>query len=176
MPQAEEEDFWAPGADADGTWAAPQLKAVSQGVALAGVGAAIAQLAMGDNDATTELVRHVGGAPCMAHACAVASSAVRSLLLQRTEEARTLLALDEVLLLPVEGDTTLLRALEKLALSVGSSGAPLLLRTLVAALSKVEVRLDRGHGMLISCTGPARGSALSSLQGYRGPGERPGSL
>ena len=77
----------------------------------------------------------------MAHACAVASSAIRSLLLQRSEEARTLLTLDEVLLLPVEGDTTLLRALEKLALSVGSSGAPLLLRTLVAALSKVEVGL-----------------------------------
>lgn len=66
----------------------------------------------------------------------------------------------QVLLLPVEGDTTVLRGLERLvptpaestarparpqlltcateAKSVGSSGTPLLLRTLVAALAKVE--------------------------------------
>lgn len=81
-----------------------------------------------------------------------------------------------MLLLPVEGDTTVLRGLERLAevsvfrdgsrvqiqklkpptksgwkrlhqleaLSVGSSGAPLLLRTLVAALSKVEDGLVGG--------------------------------
>ena len=69
-----------------------------------GVGAAIAQLAMGDKDATQEsddvffcqrltvgavkeLARHVGGAPCVAHAAAVASSALGSLLKGRTEEA-----------------------------------------------------------------------------------------
>lgn len=141
--EAEEEDFWAPSMQPkqDGMWkAAPQLKAVSMGVALAGVGAAIAQLAMGDRDAIQELARHVGGAPCVAHAAAVASSALGSLLKGRSEEARALLALDEVLLLPVEGDATLLRGLERLAQSVGSSGAPLLLRTLVAALSKVEDR------------------------------------
>lgn len=34
-----------------------------------------------------DLARHVGGAPCVAHAAAVASSALRSLLLGRTEEA-----------------------------------------------------------------------------------------
>ena len=34
-----------------------------------------------------ELVQHVGGAPCVAHAAAVASSALRSLLLNRPEEA-----------------------------------------------------------------------------------------
>jgi len=143
--EAEDDDFWAPSMQPkpdDGVFftPTPQLKAVSMGVALAGVGGAIAQLAMGDRDAAQDLARHVGGAPCVAHAAAVASSALRSLLLGRTEEARTLLALDEVLLLPVEGDTTVLRGLERLALSVGSSGAPLLLRTLVAALSKVEDR------------------------------------
>jgi hypothetical protein len=34
-----------------------------------------------------ELARHVGGAPCVAHAAAVASSALGSLLKGRTEEA-----------------------------------------------------------------------------------------
>ncbi|CAJ1389398.1 unnamed protein product [Effrenium voratum] len=141
VPQEEDEEaFWAPKME-DGLWSAtPQRKALSQNDALAGVGTAIAKLAMGDNDAVQELVQHVGGAPCVAHAAAVASSALRSLLLNRPEEARTLLVLDEVLLLPVEGDATLLKALQRLALSVGSAGAPLLLRTLVAALSKVEDR------------------------------------
>ena len=34
-----------------------------------------------------ELARHVGGAPCVAHAAAVASSALGSLLKGRSEEA-----------------------------------------------------------------------------------------
>ncbi|CAE8677259.1 unnamed protein product, partial [Polarella glacialis] len=69
---------------------------------------------------------------------AVASSALRSVFLGRPEEARTLLALDELLLVPVEGDGALLTALAVLAVVVGPAGLPLLLRVLVATLSKVE--------------------------------------
>eukprot|EP00439_Symbiodinium_sp_Y106_P004517 s713_g1.t1 len=66
--------------------------------------------------------------------------ALRSLFLGRPEEARTLLALDEVLHIPGEGDVMLLRALERAALAVGSIAAPMLLRSLVPVLAKVEDR------------------------------------
>ncbi|CAE7232073.1 tef3, partial [Symbiodinium natans] len=154
-PSVEEDDdevFWstegtslapARSSGASASSSAPQLqarRAVTMSAALAGIGAAIAQLAMGDRNAVEELAAHISGAPCVPHAAAVASSALRSLFLGRTEEARTLLALDEVLHIPGEGDVTLLQALERAALAVGGVGAPMLLRTLVPVLAKLEDR------------------------------------
>eukprot|EP00439_Symbiodinium_sp_Y106_P026007 s713_g3.t1 len=91
VPPVEEEDedemFWstkgttmAPAASssraaASSTPAPPARRAVSMSAALAGIGAAVAQLAMGDKNAVEELAAQISGAPCVPHAAAVASSA-----------------------------------------------------------------------------------------------------
>lgn len=167
VPPVEEEDeddmFWstkgtsmAPAgsssAAASSTPAPPARRAVSMSAALAGIGAAIAQLAMGDKNAVEELAAQISGAPCVPHAAAVASSALRSLFLGRPEEARTLLALDEVLHIPGEGDVMLLRALERAALAVGSIAAPMLLRSLVPVLAKVEDRHAEVRGAAVTAS------------------------
>eukprot|EP00927_Polykrikos_kofoidii_P016508 TRINITY_DN17474_c6_g1_i1.p1 TRINITY_DN17474_c6_g1~~TRINITY_DN17474_c6_g1_i1.p1 ORF type:complete len:1446 (-),score=336.39 TRINITY_DN17474_c6_g1_i1:39-4058(-) len=131
----------ADGEAEDAFGAAPEARAafpVSMPAALAAIGSSMARLVAGDAFAVQDLMMAVKGAPARAHALAIVSSAARSLLQGRREEATTLLNLEELIVEPVSGEAALLHALGQLAQQCGAPGAPLLLRALLAILTKID--------------------------------------
>lgn len=120
----------------------PRRKAVSMEASLSELATAIARTAEGDRSASYDLVDAIAGAPNVAHAVAVASSAFKALLSGRLVEAQRLLSLEALIVQPFDGESALLYAVRDVAKEIGVVAAPLLMRALLVCLAKVD---DKRH-------------------------------